>query len=773
MKVIHRGIEKEAAQDEDGKWKIGNLTVNEEDFVVVDGPSDLGDWSFLAPPPGAKIRVSPARSAEFTDLDSIDFDRDILEAFGYPSVYRHQAESLEAALDDNVLLAFNVSAGKSFVAFAMAIKDALETQGQTIYLCPTNALADNQYHDSREVFKKMGITSTIIRGGVPAKERNPEADVIFTNFYALDHLLNSRNFSVCNVGTVVLDELHMLAAGAPGGHLRGVLKRLEAQRAVLGCHDPIKYIGLSATIAEPEKVFELVTGRVPKVLSESYAKTPTRTTIAAYRKKADDEFEITVKLIEKGYSGFVFIDSRAKCEEMSERLNIHFNEEVAGYYHSAMNRGHQRSNSDKFRDGDLKVIVTTSSLEAGVNYPGACQFVVVDCGENIDPSSLAQRAGRAGRDGTPALLYCVVGKKVFSLDWFLDRGSTVVMPSVIPLVDTIHARRLATTLRDPKTALKVFPLADPKQVARGGNPFQGKDSEQLFEQDKEIGFVDEKGAKTVKRMSISSAMANQPPGRVSDFYMGENGYVRYEVTQLTSKGAIVKRSTSNPNKPTPVINTTITDDAKILGSKGTLAKDLVMTLGYGKLTDSSGSSVFVESVRVKVCKTCKTHNKDTVRVCSNPACKGRSFTSFNKKGAKFSKDFPVVSYTYTAAFLIIRTEELRSGTAYALARVLASRVFVKEEDIGIAFQGDQIVMYDKHPHSNTVGYLFEHWDSVLEEARGFIVGCRCNTGCVACCDVIKGHFVKASNKATTLENINYLRTQKITDLSDKLPMADE
>jgi hypothetical protein len=267
-------------------------------------------------------------------------------------------------------------------------------------------------------------------------------------------------------------------------------------------------------------------------------------------------------------------------------------------------------------------------------------------------------------------------------------------------------------------------------------------------------------------------MANFPPGRVADIYE-DGSYNRYEVTQLTGKGAIVRRTTSNSNKPTPTIMTTITEDAKVIGEQGTITKDLMMTLGYGKLIDSVSTSAFVESVRVRVCKRCKTHNPDGTRTCSNVACKGKSFTSFNKKGKKFVKDFPVVSYSYTAAFLILRTEELRSGTVYALARVLASRVFVKEEDIGIAFQGDQTVVYDKHPHSNVVGYLFDHWESILDEAKGFITGCRCNNGCVACCDVIKGQFVKASNKAVTLENIRYLATQKIVDLSSKIVMSDD
>lgn len=765
VKVKYRGETKEATEQSDGNFKIGSLTVGRDEVVVLGGDNDPGQWSFLDPPPGSKIRVTPARDPEFTPLDKINFDPEILEAFGYPSVYRHQAESLEAALDGDVLLAFDVSAGKSFVAHCMAIKDAMETNGQTIYLCPTNALVDNQCHDIADVYEELGIASTIIRGGVPADERNPEADVIFTNFYALDHLLNNKKFNPCNVGTVVLDELHMLAAGAPGGHLRGVLKRLEAQRKLEGCEDEIKYIGLSATISQPEKVFEMVTGRTPVVLSESYAKTPTRTTIAAYRKNTDDEFNVTTALVEQGYSGFVFIDNRNKCEEMAERLNDHFGTEVAGYYHSSMNRGHQRATADKFREGEIKVVVTTSSLEAGVNYPGACQFVVVDCGETIDPSSLAQRAGRAGRDGTPALLYCVVGKNVFSLDWFLDRGSTVVMPSVIPLIDEIHGRRLSYTVRDPKLAAKVFPLASPKEIKTTKNPYR---EEQLFEQDTEVVIVDQKGAKKLKRVPISSAMANFPPGRVANMFV-DGEYKRYEILQLTPKGAIAKTTTNNPNKATPTIITTITDDAKITGQKGTINKDLMMVLGYGKLVDSCSVSAFQEMIRVKVCKGCHAHNSERATDCSK--CKKRSFRFYNKKGTKFANDFPVVSNTYTAAFLIVRTEELRSGTAYALARVIANEMYVKEEDIGIAFQGDQTVFYDKHPHSNVVGYLFDNWETVLAEAKRFVKECKCTTGCVACCGVLRGQFVKASKKDPTLDNLQYLSTQNVAswDLSSPLP----
>ena len=356
--------------------------------------------------------------------------------FAAPTPAQAQAWAAIAAGEHTLVIA-PTGSGKTLAAFLSAI-DGLVARPDTgeqehsdrgigkatrvLYVSPLKALAIDVERNLRtplagiaRIAARDGDTVPDITVGVrsgdtpPARRRElvtHPPDILITTPESLFLMLTSAaRQTLTGVRTVIVDEVHAVAATKRGAHLAVSLERLDAL-----LDTPAQRIGLSATVRPAEEVARFLTGagRPARIVAPPTAKTfdlsvqvpvPDMTELADNTIWPDVENRI-VDLIGAHNSTIVFVNSRRLTERLTARLNeIHTAQtgeetRIARAHHGSMSKEQRAVVEEALKAGELKAVVATSSLELGIDM-GAVDLVV----QVEAPPSVAaglQRIGRAG-----------------------------------------------------------------------------------------------------------------------------------------------------------------------------------------------------------------------------------------------------------------------------------------------------------------------------------------------------------------------------------------
>ncbi|WP_142256580.1 DEAD/DEAH box helicase, partial [Mycobacterium colombiense] len=366
-----------------------------------------------------------------------------------------QAEAWNAIADGhNTLVIAPTGSGKTLAAFLWAL-DSLAGSTErppgtrVLYVSPLKALAVDVERNLRtplagltRIAERQGVPGPDISVGVrsgdtpPATRRqliNRPPDVLITTPESLFLMLTSAaRETLAGVQTVIVDEIHAIAAGKRGAHLAVSLERLDALRE----DKPAQRIGLSATVRPPEELARFLSGQGPTtIVAPPSAKTveltvqvpvPDMANLANNTIWPDVENRL-VDLIESHNSTIVFANSRRLAERLTARLNeIHAersgvelttdaNPKVAGgapahimasgqtygadpilarAHHGSVSKEQRALVEEDLKRGLLKAVVATSSLELGIDMGAVDLVIQVEAPPSV--ASGLQRIGRAG-----------------------------------------------------------------------------------------------------------------------------------------------------------------------------------------------------------------------------------------------------------------------------------------------------------------------------------------------------------------------------------------
>jgi len=341
---------------------------------------------------------------------------------------------------EHALLTAPTGSGKTLAAFLACIdrlgrSAPVEDGVRVLYVSPLKALAYDVERNLRAPL--VGIQATagelglpvrpltvaVRTGDTPERERRllarEPADLLITTPESLYLLLGSRAGAVLStVETVIVDETHALAATKRGAHLALSLERLVAMAG----REPQR-IGLSATQRPLEAMAAWLGGagrqvaivdagerpkleltiEVPTDQLGEVAGPPSSSRGAASATDGVQGAEggvwtaIQARLLEliRGHrSTIVFANSRRLCERLAGRLNEIAGEDLVRAHHGSIARAQREEIERELKEGRLRGIVATSSLELGIDM-GAVDLVV----QVESPGAVArglQRVGRAG-----------------------------------------------------------------------------------------------------------------------------------------------------------------------------------------------------------------------------------------------------------------------------------------------------------------------------------------------------------------------------------------
>jgi ATP-dependent Lhr-like helicase len=210
------------------------------------------------------------------------------------------------------------------------------------------------------------------------------------------------------VNTIIVDEIHAVADDKRGAHLALSLERLDAlQEAMPGAlqsQRPVR-IGLSATQKPIETVAHFLTGNDrpdPVVVNVGHKRTMDLAIEVpgqelgpvASNELWDEVYDRIVKLVQEHKSTLVFVNTRRLAERIAFNLAERMGEDVVGAHHGSLARKLRLEAESKLKNGELKVLVATASLELGIDIGHVDLAIHIGSPRSIGVS--LQRFGRAG-----------------------------------------------------------------------------------------------------------------------------------------------------------------------------------------------------------------------------------------------------------------------------------------------------------------------------------------------------------------------------------------
>ena len=327
----------------------------------------------------------------------------------------------------NILISASTGSGKTLTSFlsilnylvSLAKKNELENKVYCIYSSPLKALNNDIFvnllrplEEINKLAEEAGIKLQEIRVGLRTGDTTPyekakmlkkPPHIFITTPESLAITLTTKKFIelFTNVEFVIVDEIHSLD-NKRGVYLSLSLERLEELSSIT----PVR-IGLSATVAPIDKIanFLVGEGRDCLISEVRMSKTTDVKVLTGVNDLIDVDsnemynsmYGLLDKLIQEHKTTVVFTNTRAGTERVINHLKDMFPEnyvENIGAHHSSLSKEYRFEIEEKLRNGELKVVVTSSSLELGIDI-GFIDLVVL-LGSPKGSARALQRIGRAG-----------------------------------------------------------------------------------------------------------------------------------------------------------------------------------------------------------------------------------------------------------------------------------------------------------------------------------------------------------------------------------------
>jgi ATP-dependent Lhr-like helicase len=324
---------------------------------------------------------------------------------------------------ENILVSAPTGATKTMTGFLSILnelvdsaeKGLLKDKTYCIYISPLKALNNDIQKNLVEPLKEieaiagreLGIRVGVRTGDTTAYEKQKMVKkpphILITTPESLAIILSSIKFRehLKAVDWCILDEIHALSENKRGVHLSLSMERLQYLSPAM-CR-----VGLSATVAPLESVahFLVGQGRPCTIVDVQYLKQMDLQVMSPVADLIDTDhssmhhamYKLIDELVQQHKTTLIFTNTRAATERVVDHLKNKFPRNYSdniGAHHGSLSKEHRHRLESRLRNGELKVVVCSTSLELGIDI-GFIDLVIC-LGSPKSVARFLQRAGRAG-----------------------------------------------------------------------------------------------------------------------------------------------------------------------------------------------------------------------------------------------------------------------------------------------------------------------------------------------------------------------------------------
>ncbi len=319
-------------------------------------------------------------------------------------VLKEIADDMQAPHPMSRLLQGDVGSGKTLVAAEAAII-AIENGYQAAVLAPTEILASQHYFYFKNLFQKMGYVVVLLTGSATPREKSQLKKLLAEGLVHVGigtHALLEEDVEWKKLGLAIVDEQHRF----------GVMQRLRL--ASKGTHPDV--LVMTATPI-PRTLALTIYGDLDVSIIDEMP--PGRRPIETKHVK-DDRIESVYSFLKQqitlGRQAYVVYPVIEETEAMkaAQQMYHHLSEHVfpdirVGLLHGRLKTDEKEGVMDEFRRGEVKILVSTTVIEVGVDVPNAT-VMVIEQAERFGLAQLHQLRGRVGRGAEQSYCILVTGK---------------------------------------------------------------------------------------------------------------------------------------------------------------------------------------------------------------------------------------------------------------------------------------------------------------------------------------------------------------------------
>jgi replicative superfamily II helicase len=355
---------------------------------------------------------------------------------------------------ENVVVSAPTASGKTVLAEAAMAKElGKNSKNKVLFIAPLKALTNEKESEWKNVFGKLGFKVYVVTGERELSTFEAvNSSVIITTPEKWDSATRKykqdRYAFVKDVSLVVIDEVHLLDSDSRGGVLEAVTGRMRRISQESGKH--LRVVALSATMPNISDVARWLDApeRNTLVFDPSYRPVDLRTEVMPYYPKDNEFLNKYIRLykaldlarpeLKNGHQALIFVSSRQDTYQAAEKLSEVFRKNYSpfvispseigrlgeirnrlsnsnlkksvqcgiAFHHAGLSMEDKAIIENSFREGIIKILVSTSTLAWGVNLPARVVIVrdtelydPIQGTKDISPVDLLQMLGRAGRPG--------------------------------------------------------------------------------------------------------------------------------------------------------------------------------------------------------------------------------------------------------------------------------------------------------------------------------------------------------------------------------------
>lgn len=300
------------------------------------------------------------------------------------------------------LIQGDVGSGKTIIAILAMIK-AYESGYQSVMMAPTEILATQHYESITNMLNKFGISCEILISSISAKKKRELIEDIKDGKIDIvvgTHALIQETVEFKNLGLTITDEQHRFGV---------------RQRALLSSKGENPDILVMTATPIPRTLALMLYGDLDiSIINELPPGRKSIKTYAVTNEMKKRIYNFVKKHVFEGRQAYIVCplveeSDSVKLQSASELYEIlkkeYFKDINLGLLHGKMKAKEKEDIMNKFKTGDINVLISTTVIEVGVNVPNA-NIMIVENAERFGLAQLHQLRGRVGRGNYQS--YCIL-----------------------------------------------------------------------------------------------------------------------------------------------------------------------------------------------------------------------------------------------------------------------------------------------------------------------------------------------------------------------------